>query len=86
MTRGRFEKPGVIEPPRSQLSEGWYDTGDIVAIAPEGYVTDTAKAVVKRCYLKAIRCATYRMCRGTKRIISLACLMRLLSSAHPCGL
>ncbi|MCX7112378.1 MAG: bifunctional acyl-ACP--phospholipid O-acyltransferase/long-chain-fatty-acid--ACP ligase [Proteobacteria bacterium] len=35
----RFEKPGVIEPPVSELGEGWYATGDIVDINAEGFVT-----------------------------------------------
>ncbi len=31
----RTENPGILEP----LAEGWYDTGDIVAMDAEGYVT-----------------------------------------------
>jgi len=35
----RFENPGQIEPPRSELGEGWYDTGDVVDIDAEGFVS-----------------------------------------------
>ena len=38
----RAEKPGVLEPP----ADGWYDTGDIVDIDGEGFVT--IKGRVKR--------------------------------------
>jgi acyl-[acyl-carrier-protein]-phospholipid O-acyltransferase / long-chain-fatty-acid--[acyl-carrier-protein] ligase len=36
----RENAPGVLEPP----PEGWYDTGDIVAIDPEGFVTIKGRA------------------------------------------
>ncbi|MEJ1157455.1 acyl-[ACP]--phospholipid O-acyltransferase [Prosthecomicrobium sp. N25] len=36
----RVENPGVLEPPH----EGWYDTGDIVAIDREGYVAIKGRA------------------------------------------
>ena len=36
----RAEKPGVLEPP----PEGWYDTGDIVDIDAEGFVTIKGRA------------------------------------------
>ena len=36
----RAEKPGVLEPP----PDGWYDTGDIVAIDAEGFVTIQGRA------------------------------------------
>jgi acyl-[acyl-carrier-protein]-phospholipid O-acyltransferase/long-chain-fatty-acid--[acyl-carrier-protein] ligase len=32
-----FDKPGVIQPPQS-VGEGWYSTGDIVAIDDDGFV------------------------------------------------
>lgn len=34
----RHENPGVIEPPTSDIGDGWYDTGDIVVVNEEGYV------------------------------------------------
>src|SRR6187551_2731284 len=36
----RVENPGVIEPP----PEGWHDTGDIVTIDPQGFVTIKGRA------------------------------------------
>ena len=36
----RAENPGVLEPP----ADGWYDTGDIVQIDPEGFVTIKGRA------------------------------------------
>jgi acyl-[acyl-carrier-protein]-phospholipid O-acyltransferase/long-chain-fatty-acid--[acyl-carrier-protein] ligase len=34
----RFEKPGDLEPPASELGAGWYSTGDIVEIDAEGFL------------------------------------------------
>ena len=33
------EQPGVLHPPRSEVGAGWYNTGDVVEIDDEGYVT-----------------------------------------------
>ncbi len=33
------ERPGELIPPASSFGEGWYDTGDVVAIDEEGFVT-----------------------------------------------
>ena len=35
----RVEKPGVLEPPKSALGDGWYETGDICDIDADGFVT-----------------------------------------------
>ena len=34
-----YEQPGVLNPPRSEVGPGWYNTGDVVEMDPEGYVT-----------------------------------------------
>jgi len=36
----RAERPGVLEPP----AEGWHDTGDIVTIDPQGFITIKGRA------------------------------------------
>lgn len=35
----RPQRPGHLEPPASRYGPGWYDTGDIVRVDEEGYVT-----------------------------------------------
>ena len=35
----RYQRPGVIESPRSSVGAGWYDTGDIVDVDDSGMVT-----------------------------------------------
>jgi acyl-[acyl-carrier-protein]-phospholipid O-acyltransferase/long-chain-fatty-acid--[acyl-carrier-protein] ligase len=35
----RPQRPGHLEPPASRFGPGWYDTGDIVRVDGEGYVT-----------------------------------------------
>ena len=35
----RPDNPGHLEPPSSRFGQGWYDTGDIVQIDGDGYVT-----------------------------------------------
>jgi acyl-[acyl-carrier-protein]-phospholipid O-acyltransferase/long-chain-fatty-acid--[acyl-carrier-protein] ligase len=34
----RYENPGVLQPPKSELGAGWYDTGDIVRIDEDGFI------------------------------------------------
>ena len=34
----RYSNPGVIEPPKSSVGEGWYDTGDVVEVDQDGMV------------------------------------------------
>src|SRR3954462_6085351 len=33
------DRPGVLHPPRSELGVGWYNTGDVVELDNEGYVS-----------------------------------------------
>lgn len=33
------EQPGVLQPPRSELGAGWYNTGDVVEVDDDGFVT-----------------------------------------------
>jgi acyl-[acyl-carrier-protein]-phospholipid O-acyltransferase / long-chain-fatty-acid--[acyl-carrier-protein] ligase len=35
----RFNTPGMLEPPVSAVGDGWYETGDIVSIDDDGYVS-----------------------------------------------
>lgn len=40
----RASAPGRLEPPRTSLGSGWYDTGDVVEIDAEGYVRICGRA------------------------------------------
>ena len=33
-----FEQPGRLQPARSEVGAGWYNTGDVVEVDDEGYV------------------------------------------------
>lgn len=33
-----YDKPGQIQPPRSSVGEGWYETGDIVEVDSDGFL------------------------------------------------
>ena len=35
----RFDNPGQLQPPSSEAGEGWYETGDVVAIDDDGFVS-----------------------------------------------
>jgi acyl-[acyl-carrier-protein]-phospholipid O-acyltransferase/long-chain-fatty-acid--[acyl-carrier-protein] ligase len=35
----RYERPAVLEPPHSSIGPGWHDTGDVVEVDKDGYIT-----------------------------------------------
>ncbi|MGQ0657654.1 MAG: AMP-binding protein [Chromatiales bacterium] len=41
-----YEQPGALQSPRSEPGEGWYSTGDVVAVDEDGFLT--VKGRVKR--------------------------------------
>lgn len=34
-----YDRPGELQPPRSEVGEGWYNTGDVVDMDDDGYLT-----------------------------------------------
>ncbi|TNF95201.1 MAG: acyl-[ACP]--phospholipid O-acyltransferase, partial [Gammaproteobacteria bacterium] len=38
------DRPGVLQPPKTEKGEGWYDTGDIVTVDEQGFVTIAGRA------------------------------------------
>ena len=34
-----YDRPGELQPPQSEVGEGWYNTGDVVSVDDDGFVT-----------------------------------------------
>jgi acyl-[acyl-carrier-protein]-phospholipid O-acyltransferase/long-chain-fatty-acid--[acyl-carrier-protein] ligase len=34
-----YDRPGELQPPRSEVGEGWYNTGDVVDLDDDGHLT-----------------------------------------------
>jgi acyl-[acyl-carrier-protein]-phospholipid O-acyltransferase/long-chain-fatty-acid--[acyl-carrier-protein] ligase len=35
----RYDNPGVLQPPSSEAGEGWYETGDVVSVDEDGFMS-----------------------------------------------
>ncbi len=63
------QNPGQLVPPESEYGKGWYDTGDIVDVDEEGYIT--------------IKGRSKRFAKVSGEMISLTAVEQLAASAWP---
>jgi acyl-[acyl-carrier-protein]-phospholipid O-acyltransferase/long-chain-fatty-acid--[acyl-carrier-protein] ligase len=61
--------PGVLKPPRSELGEGWYATGDVVEMDDEGFVS--------------VRGRVKRFAKVAGEMVSLEAVERIARQASP---
>lgn len=63
------EDPGALQPPRSELGEGWYATGDVVEMDDEGFVS--------------VRGRVKRFAKVAGEMVSLEAVERIARHASP---
>lgn len=63
------DDPGVLKPPRSELGEGWYATGDVVEMDDEGFVS--------------VRGRVKRFAKVAGEMVSLEAVERIARHASP---
>ncbi len=68
----RFEAPGQLQPPKSEAGEGWYETGDVVEVSEEGFVSIVGR--VKR------------FAKGAGEMVSLEVVEKVATLASPAAL
>lgn len=68
----RFESPGILQPPSSEAGDGWYETGDVVSVDDDGFISIVGR--VKR------------FAKIAGEMVSLEVVEKLASSASPAGM